>query len=117
MDQQAIIQVPRHLCADQTLKPSKNDIIEINNAMKVILLKLENDHCFPLTIALKYVGQTGHYVDISTSNAEIIRQNFETAGYISQVRRIMTNLILVIDQPKLQNELKRAKFDTPPPYM
>lgn len=112
---EAIIKVPQHLFADQTAAPSKNDIIAINSLMKSILHKMENDHDFPLTFALRFCGLHSN-ANLSTRNAEIIRQNFESAGYIAQTKTIMNNFILIIDQPRMLDRSKKLKIESPPPY-
>src|SRR5438034_9069505 len=76
--------VPEHLFAERTKDSlSQTDVEEINQCMQLIILKLEKDRDFPISVTLRLRNGSADYRTAKQNTVDIVRTKWEDAGYIT----------------------------------
>ncbi len=108
MEDKQITEIPLYLHAAQTKDTlSKNDIIEINEAIQLVMTVLENNRDFPISVSLLVKGGV-KYLPMRSKNAQIVCKKFRNAGY----ETIFESDVLTLNQPTN----KKPKLEDPPSY-
>ncbi len=108
MEDKRITEIPLYLYAARTKDSfSQNDIIEINEAMQLVMTVLENNRDFPIAVSLLVKGGV-KYAPMRPKNAQIVCKKFRNAGY----ETTFESDVLTLNQPTN----KKPKLEDPPSY-